>query len=75
MNNTGKGSLAGTAVSNSTIGNTDEADALESIDLTTKLSQSELLGHIHLQLHLLNARFEEAFRTGITLEDITYGDD
>ena len=31
MNNTGKGSLAGTAVSNSTIGNTDEADALESI--------------------------------------------
>jgi hypothetical protein len=35
----------------------------------------ELLQHIHVQLHLLNARFEEAFRTGITEGDIDSGDD
>jgi len=36
-------------------------------------TNTELLGHIHDQLQLLNARFEEAFRTGITLEDIENG--
>jgi hypothetical protein len=70
MNNHGKGSLAGTAVSSSTIGDTSEADALESINLTTKMGQAETLGCILDQLELLNARFEEAFRTGIKLKDI-----
>ena len=37
-------------------------------------SEVELLGHIHVQLHLLNARFEEAFKTGITEGDIDSGD-
>ena len=38
-------------------------------------SEVELLQHIHIQLHLLNARFEEAFKTGITEGDIDSGDD
>ena len=33
-------------------------------------TDTELLQHVHAQLHLLNARFEEAFQTGITLKDI-----
>jgi hypothetical protein len=38
-------------------------------------TNTELLTHIYNQLHLLNVRFEEAFRTGITLEDIENGYD
>ena len=33
-------------------------------------TSDETLQSINMQLTLLNARFEEAFRTGITLEDI-----
>jgi len=38
-------------------------------------NDTELLIHVMDQLHLLNARFEEAFRTGINLEDIENGYD
>jgi len=38
-------------------------------------TNTELLTHIHNQIHLLNARFEEAFKTGINQEDIDNGND
>lgn len=52
-------------------------DTSGSLQITTTgaNNDTELLGNINLQLQLLNARFEEAFRTGITLGDIEYGND
>jgi hypothetical protein len=50
----------------------DSGGSMQIID-TTASTNTELLTHIHDELHLLNARFEEAFRTGINIEDIEDG--
>lgn len=65
--------VGGLIDSKAVYGDSSVEDAVTSLDLETTTSQSELLYNIYGELRLLNARFEEAFQTGINREDIEDG--